>query len=77
MIDNEVKGELLADGGGRRDDNTLGCDEDVVVGGRLLQSLEESRRLAEGIVGVKIGLDLSEEDVHRGRAPDPTIMEES
>ncbi|PON46260.1 hypothetical protein PanWU01x14_252740 [Parasponia andersonii] len=32
MIDNEVKDELVADGGGRRDNNTLGYDEDVAVG---------------------------------------------
>lgn len=35
-----------------------------MAGGGLLEGLEESGGLAEGIVGAEIGLDLGEEYVH-------------
>lgn len=65
---NKVKGELLADGGGRGGDDLLdgglGDDGDVAAGGGLLKSLEESAGLAEGVVGAEVRLDLSKENVH-------------
>lgn len=61
---NKVKGKLFGDGGGgRRDDlfdGRFGKDGNVAASSGLLESLEESARLAEGIVGAEVRLDLSE-----------------
>lgn len=61
---NKVKGKLFGDGGGGRRDDLLdgrfGKDGNVAASSRLLESLEESARLTEGIVGAEVRLDLSE-----------------
>ena len=55
----EVEGKLLADGrGGGGDDFLDGSLGDVATCGELLEGLEEGARLAEGVVGAKVGLDL-------------------
>lgn len=65
---NKVKGKLFGDGGGGRGDDLFdggfGKDGDVAASSGLLESLEESARLAEGIVGAEVRLDLSEQNVH-------------
>ena len=64
----EIEGELFGDGGGRGSDDFFdggfGEDGNVATGGGLLEGLEESSGLAEGVVGSEVGLDLSVEDVH-------------
>ncbi|KAL6284551.1 hypothetical protein ACE6H2_015480 [Prunus campanulata] len=67
---NKIKGELFADGGGRRGDdlfnNEFGDDGYVTADCGLLEGLEESVGLAESVIGAEVRLDLSEEYVHLG-----------
>ncbi|KAK7268079.1 hypothetical protein RIF29_20765 [Crotalaria pallida] len=58
---NEIEGELLANGGGEGGDDLFdgGFGEDIDVTA-CCGLLEEGARLAKGIIGAEVSLDLSE-----------------